>query len=49
MAETGPRHSIKASIHHDYPRCAAGNDIETAHRQEGNGVKPLFDECKKLR
>jgi hypothetical protein len=49
MAKIGPWHSIKASVHHDHPRCKTGNDIETAHRQEGNGGKPLCEECKKLK
>jgi hypothetical protein len=49
MAKTSPYHSIKASVHHDHPGCATGNDIETAHRQEGNGGKPLCEECKRLK
>ena len=49
MAKLSPFHSIKATVHHDHPRCNAGNDIETAHRQEGNRGKPLCEECKKLK
>jgi hypothetical protein len=49
MTKTSPYHSTKASVHHDHARCKTGNDIETAHRQEGNGGKPLCEECKKLK
>lgn len=48
MAMTSPWHSVKASIHHNNSNCTTGNNIAHKNRREGDGDKPLCNECARL-
>lgn len=48
MAVTNPWHSTKSSVHHNNTDCDTGNNIEKENLRQGDGGKPLCDECKRL-
>jgi hypothetical protein len=41
-------HAENGKVHHTFPDCPTGNDIEPENRREGTGGKRLCSECKKL-
>jgi len=43
--EYPPKHR---NVHHDHETCPDGKRIKKEHRIDGDGGKPLCDECKKL-
>ena len=48
MAKKSPWHSIKANVHHNDSNCNTGNNIEKENIRQGDGNKPLCDECSRL-
>jgi len=48
MARTAPWHSIKQDVHHNNTECNTGNNIEKENLRQGDGGKPLCQECKKI-
>ena len=48
MPRTSPWHSVKSDVHHNNTNCNTGNNIERENRREGDGGKPLCEECKQL-
>lgn len=48
MSKKAPWHSIKSDVHHNNTECNTGNNIETENLRQGDGNKPLCDECKRL-
>jgi hypothetical protein len=45
MPKTNPWHSVKAHVHHHNTNCNTGNNIEKENVRQGDGGKPLCDEC----
>lgn len=43
-----PWHSIKSDKHHVCSNCNTGNNIEVENRRQGDGGKPMCEECKEL-
>ena len=43
--EYPPKHR---NVHHNHEDCPDGKRIKKEHRIDGDGGKPLCDECKKL-
>jgi hypothetical protein len=48
MAVVNPWHSILQNVHHNNTECNTGNNIETENRRDGDGGKPLCQECAGL-
>ena len=48
MPQTSPWHSIRQSVYHNNTNCNTGNNIETENLRQGNGGKPLCQECAGL-
>jgi hypothetical protein len=48
MAVVNPWHSILQNVHHNNTECNTGNNIESENRRDGDGGKPLCQECAGL-
>lgn len=48
MPKKSPWHSVKQDVHHNNTECNTGNNIETENLRQGDGNKPLCEECKRL-
>jgi hypothetical protein len=43
-----PWHSVKSTVHHVCTNCNTGNNIESENLRQGDGGKPMCEECKHL-
>jgi hypothetical protein len=48
MPQKAPWHSIKQPVHHNNTECNTGNNIEQENLRQGDGGKPLCQECADL-
>lgn len=48
MPRKAPWHSIKQTVHHNNTECNTGNNIERENLRQGDGGKPLCQECADL-
>lgn len=49
MPQKSPWHSTKQTVHHNNTNCNTGNNIETENLRQGDGGKPLCNECERLK
>jgi hypothetical protein len=48
MAVTSPWHSTEENVHHNNTECNAGKNVTPENLRQGDGGKPLCQECASL-
>jgi hypothetical protein len=48
MARTGPFYSSKLHRYHDQTLCTEGGAIEPENLRQGQGGRPICDQCKRI-